>query len=285
MRDLLITPFEQGYMWRALLELLCLSVVGAVCGVHVVLRRLAFLPEALQHTVFPGIAIAFLAQGSLLAGAVGALVLTVVMLTFLTRNPKVDQDAALAVLISLFFAFGVVLVSRNPSYQHDLTTLLFGRILAVDEGQLLQTAAIGLVVLLLLGALHKELIMRAFDVDGTEASGYRVGLLDVALNLAIALVVVAAVQAIGTVLLVAFLITPAAAGRLAFGRVPVMFVFAAALGSLSSWIGLSVSYELSINHDVRVAAGAAVVACTTASFVIVATAVALKGRLARKAAS
>src|SRR5213075_615640 len=102
---------------------------------------------------------------------------------------------ALAVLIAGAFALGVVLVSHRRGFQRDLTSLLFGRILAVDTRQLIETAIVTVVA-----ALHKELVLLAFDPGGAASLGYRTGWLDLALNLVVAMVVVAAVRALGTVL-------------------------------------------------------------------------------------
>lgn len=263
-------PFSAGFMQRALLEVVLLGVIGAVVGVHILLRRLAFVTEAIQHTVFPGIALAFVAGQSLLLGALAAAVLSIVLLGRLTRGRRLGPDAALAVLISGFFALGVVIVSRGGSFQHDLTALLFGRILTVDTRQVVETAALALLVVIVVAALHKELVLRAFDPMGSEALGLPVARLDLILNLVIALAVVASVRAVGTVLVVAFLVTPAAAARLCCRRVPSMMAVAMALTTMSGVIGLAVSYEASVNHGVRIAPGAAVVVAITLAFAVVA---------------
>lgn len=270
MSRFLFDPFAAGYMQRALIEVLLLGVIGGVVGTHILLRKLAFVTEALQHTVFPGIAIAFVAGQSLLLGAMASAALSVVLLGLLTRSRRVGPDAALAVLISSFFAVGVVVVSRGGSFQHDLTSLLFGRILTVDSRQVVATAVITAVAVLVLAALHKELVLRAFDPLGAEALGLPAARLDLLLNLVVALAVVAAVRAVGTVLLVAFLITPAAAGRICCRRVPSMMIVATALAGLFGWLGLAASYEASVNHDIRVASGAAVVLSITIGFCLVA---------------
>lgn len=269
--SLLTDPFSAGFMQRALLELMLLGVIGAVVGVHILLRRLAFVTEAIQHTVFPGIAIAFVAGQSLLVGALAAAVLSIVLLGRLTRGRRIGPDAALAVLISGFFALGVVIVSRGGSFQHDLTALLFGRILTVDTRQVVETAVIAALALIVVIALHKELILRAFDPMGSEALGVPVARLDLILNLVIALAVVASVRAVGTVLVVAFLVTPAAAARLCCRRVPSMMAVAMTLTTISGIIGLAVSYEASVSHGVRIAPGAAVVVAITTAFAAVAT--------------
>ena len=133
---LFIEPFQAGYLQRALIEAVMLGVLGGIVGVHVVLRRLEFMADALTHTVFPGMAAAFVLGGSLYVGALVTGVLSAVLLTLVTRNRRVTSDAALAVLLTGFFSVGVIIVSRSRSYTADLTILLFGRVLAVDVTQL-----------------------------------------------------------------------------------------------------------------------------------------------------
>jgi manganese/iron transport system permease protein len=245
----------------------------------VVLRRLAFVSDALTHTIFPGVVIAHLLDRSLLLGALAFGVLTAVLLTGIGANRRVGADAALAILLTSFFSVGVVLVSRTRTYTADLTVFLFGRVLAVDRADLLQTLALALVVLGTLWALRKELVLRAFDPEGAAAMGYRTAALDLVLNLLIALVVVAAVKAVGTVLVVALIIVPAAAARLLADRVATTTALACALGALGGWLGLAASYEVSVDHGIRLASGATIVVVLVALFGLAAAAAPLRRRV------
>jgi len=266
---LLIDPFRVGYMQRALIEAVLLGVLGGVVGVHVVLRRLAFISDTLTHTVFPGIAVAFALGRSLYLGALMAGVLTAVTFSVIGRNRRVSADAALAILLTSFFALGVIVVSRSRSYAADLTVLLFGRVLYVDAAEIAATVATAVVVVVVLALMHKELLLRAFDADAAAAAGFRVGLLDLVLNLVITLVVVAAVRAVGTVLVIALLITPAATARLLAGSVRSMMILSAFVGAVGGWVGLAVSYEASLHHGLRLASGATVVTLLTVLFIVV----------------
>ena len=272
MLRLLVEPFDSPFMARALAEALLLGVVGAVVSVFVVLRRLAFVADVLTHTVFPGVVIGYLVAGTggIVWGALTFAVLSGVLLAVLSANARVTEDASMAVLLTCFFAVGVVLVSRRSSYTADLTAFLFGRILTVDRQQIVVTAVIGALVLLTLALLGKELVLRAFDPAGATARGYRVVLLDLALNLVVALVVVAAVRAVGTVLVIALLVVPGAAARLLSDRLSAVFVLAAGIGALGGWLGLAVSYEASVNHGLRLASGATVVLVLVALYAVAA---------------
>lgn len=261
MIGLLVDPFTLPFMARALAEAVLLGVLGGMVGVLVVLRRLAFVTDALTHTVFPGVVVGFIAAGTggVLWGALAAGLASAALFTVLARHRRVTEDASLAILLTGFFAVGVILVSRRRAYTSDLTAFLFGRILTVDAGQVLATAVLLTAVAATLAALRKELLLRAFDPAGAAAMGYRVGRLDLVVNLLVALVVVAGVRAVGTVLVVALLVVPAAAARLVTDRLATLTVLAAVFGALGGWLGLAASFEASVGYGVRLASGATVV--------------------------
>lgn len=263
----LTNPFAPAYMQRALLGVLVLSVLAAVCGVHVVLRRLAFATDVISHTVFPGIAIAFVLDQSLLLGAVAAGGLTALLLTGTASVPRVGPDATLAILLTSFFALGVVGVSRRRTFAADLNEILFGRVLTIDRADLLLVVAVAAVCVAALASIHKELVLRAFDPQGAEAAGYSLARLDLVLNLVVAGVMIAALKVVGTALAVALLVIPAATARLVTQRVVSAMAVAAAVAAAAGVGGLVLSHELSVGHDIRVAAGASIVSMLTAVFV------------------
>jgi manganese/iron transport system permease protein len=267
--ELLLDPFTVPYMQRALTAVVLLGVLAGIVGVHVVLRRLAFVADTFTHTVFPGLAIAFAMGGSLFLGALAAGLLSAVVFTVLDRSRRVTSDAALAVTLTSFFAIGVIVISRTDRYTADLTGLLFGRILTVDQAQINETLAVLVVVSLVLLATHKELVLRAFSPASAEAMGYRLGAIDLLTNVLVVLVVVAAARAVGTLLTVALLIVPAATARLVSRSVGSMYVVSAAVGALGGWLGLAATYRASIVYDVRLASGASVVAALIVVFVVV----------------
>jgi manganese/iron transport system permease protein len=281
----LVDPFRALYMQRALIEILLLSVLAGVVSVYVLLRRLAFVGDALTHTIFPGIAIAFVAGQSLFGGALLAGLASAVLLTAATRIPKVDDDAALGVLVGAFFALGVVVVSTRAGYTADLTALLFGRILTVDRQEIIDTVIVAVIVLGVLAVLHKELVLRAFDATATAALGYRVVWLDLILNALIALVVVASVRAVGTVLVIALIVVPGAIARLITDRIGWMFSASVGISALCGYVGLAASWEASVHHGVRLGSGATIVVALAVAFVITATVTSLVRRAPRAVAA
>nr|WP_084692111.1 metal ABC transporter permease [Parafrankia elaeagni] len=248
-------------MTRALIEIVILGALSAAVGVLVMLRRLAFLTDALTHAVFPGVVAGFLIGGAdgIVPGALLVAGLAAAGFTALASTRRISEDAAMAMLLTGCFAVGVVLVSRQESYTADLTGFLFGRLLTVNTTDIAVTAVTAAVAGTVLLLARKELLLRAFDPQGAHAAGYPVWLLDLVLNLVIAMVVVAAVRAVGTVLVIALVVIPAAAARLLTDRLAGVLAVAVLLGPLSGWVGLIVSYDASVHHDVRLAAGATVV--------------------------
>jgi manganese/iron transport system permease protein len=277
----LFEPFHLPFMARALVELIILGVLAGTVGVLVLLRRLAFVSDTLTHTVFPGVVIGYLMAGQdgVFWGALAAGALTAVLLTVLAHRRRVSEDAALAMVLTSLFAIGVVLVSRRTAFTSDLTQFLFGRILTVTQAQLVQTAVVTVLVAGLLAVLRRPLVLRTFDPEGAAASGIRVGLLDLVMNVAVALVVVAAVQAVGTILVIALLIVPAAAARALSDRLVFIVPLACLIGALGGWLGLAVSYEASVHHDLRLASGGTVVLVLVVLYGVAALAGAVRRRV------
>lgn len=261
MSAVLLEPFETPFMTRALIELVLLAVICGPVSVFVFIRRLSFVSDALTHTIFPGVVIGFAAGGieGVFVGALTAGLVTAVLLTLLTRRAELSDDASTAVVLTAMFAIGVVLVSRQSSYTSDLTAFLFGRILTVTARQLTETVILAVLILGLLAVGGRAFRFRAFDPGGAVAAGWRTGWLDLWLNVIIALVVVAAVRAVGTVLVIALLIVPAAAARLLTYRLGTMMIAGTLLTVGAGYVGLVISWSASVDYGIRLTSASAVV--------------------------
>jgi len=242
----LVHTFDSSLMQRALLEALMAGALAGVVGVHVVLRRLSFFTMSLTHATFPGLVIAGMLGISLFTGTAAFGLLVVVLIASLARVRRIDSSTATGVVLAGGFALGVVLISSQPGFSKDLTGFLVGSILTVTTADLVTTAIAGLVILAVLAALHKELVLGAFDRDGLIAMGYPVLVLDLVLLVAIELTVVTTIPAVGTILSVALIVAPAAAARLWTDRVGPSMAIAAGIGAASGALGLVVSNQWSI---------------------------------------
>jgi manganese/iron transport system permease protein len=256
-------PLRYEFMRRALVEVVIMGAVTGIVGCYVVLRGLAFMGDALSHAIFPGIAIAFLLGQSIFLGALAFGVLTVVLIAIAATNRRVREDSAIGVLFAGMFALGVVLISSSPHFARDLASFLFGNVLGVTPFDIGLSVAVGALVLVLLALFHRALLVTSFDRAGAAAMGVPVFWLDLLLLLLIALTIVVSLSAVGNILVLAMLITPAATARLLTDRLSLMMGLSAALGAGSGLLGLFVSYH----HDV--AAGGTIVLVATFAFGIV----------------
>ena len=274
---ILIEPFQAGYMQRALMELILISSLAGVVGTHIVLRRMAFVTEAATHTVFPGVAASTTGGASPLAGGFASGLMASAAIAGLSRARRVRPDDATSIVLSTFFAVGVMIVSRRHSFASDLTHLFFGRLLTVNAAVLWQTGAIVAVTFASIALLQRWLVLRAFDQSSAAAAGVRVGALDLALHVLVVLAVVGALRAVGTLVALCLIIGPPATARLLRPSIKFMMVAGTVIGGVAAWIGIGLSYELSIHHGVSVSASAMVAATVTTVFVVVRIATAVAG--------
>ncbi|MBI4769060.1 MAG: metal ABC transporter permease [Chloroflexi bacterium] len=237
-------------------------LVGLTCatlGVYVVLRRMAFIGDALAHTALPGLVVAYLRGWNLFLGAVAAGLLTALGIGWLSRRQAVREDTAIGVLFTGMFALGILMLSATRSFR-DLTHMLFGNLLGVTAADLALMAGVTALVLASLALLHKELELTSFDPVHAEVIGLRPDRLRYALLLLLALAVVAGIQAVGVVLTSALLVTPAAAAALLTDRLPRMMLIATLIAIGSAVAGLYASYYFAVSS------GATIVLTCTALF-------------------
>jgi ABC-type Mn2+/Zn2+ transport system permease subunit len=260
--ELFVQPMRYPFMVRGLLASLMVGTLCAVVGTYVVLRGMAFFGDALAHAILPGIAVAYLVEINLFWGALGMGLLTAVGIGYLSRQGQIKEDTAIGVIFAASFALGVALLSTVQTYSVDLTHILFGNVLGVSSTDLWLTAGLGLVVLLLVVLLYKELLIVSFDPILAATLRLPTTILDYLLLVLIALSVVVSLQTVGVALLVAMLATPAATAYLLTRRLWHMMIVGAIIGSVSSVAGLYLSFY------VNIASGAAVVLVCTFFFVL-----------------
>ncbi|HJW22625.1 MAG TPA: metal ABC transporter permease [Candidatus Limnocylindrales bacterium] len=269
--DLVLEPLGFPFFVRALLAATTVGLVCAVVGSYMVLRGLAFMGDALSHSAFPGVVVAYLLRGPFYLGAAIAAVGTALAIGWVTRRGNLRGDTAIGVLFAGMFALGIFLFSLIPNYVGDLFGFLFGEVLGIGPDDLVALSALAVVVLGTVVLLWKELLYSTFDPLGAAASGLPVARLDYLFLALIALTVVISLQAVGIILVVAMLVTPAATAQLVARSFGPLVLTAALVGIACPIVGLYVSYW------VDAASGATIVLVETALFAIV-----LLGRRVRR---
>lgn len=254
-----------------------LGAASGIVGSFALLRKRALMGDALSHAALPGLAIAFMASvalgGSgrslpvLLLGATCSGVLGVLAITALTRYTRLAEDAAIAAVLSVFFGFGLALLSiiqaMDVGTQGGLHHFIYGQTAAMSRRDAEIIAAAAGVSLLVTAALFKELGLLCFDADFARVQGWPAARLDLALMSLVVVVTVIGLSTVGLILSIALLIIPAAAARFWTERLSVMVALSCAIGALSGYLGSTASALLP-----RLPAGAVIVLVAGALFLV-----------------
>jgi ABC-type Mn2+/Zn2+ transport system permease subunit len=252
--DRLTEPFQLVFMQTALASALLIGLTCAVLGVYVVLRRMAFIGDAVAHTALPGLVTAYLHGWSLLGGALVAGILTALGIGWISRRGAIREDTAIGVIFTGFFALGVAQISVTRSFK-DVNSLLFGNVLGVTPSDLILIGVTTALVCLVLFLLHKELELSSFDPIHAQTAGRNPDVLRYVLLVLLALAVVSGIQAVGVVLVSGLLITPAAAASLLTTRLVRMMLIAVLISSASVIGGLYVSYYFNVSTGAAIVLG------------------------------
>jgi ABC-type Mn2+/Zn2+ transport system permease subunit len=251
----LTAPLSYGFMQRALQAAILVGIICPVIGSFMVLKGLSFFGDALSHAILPGVVITYLLQLPLLVGALLSAIVATVTIGFISRRSDVKEDTAIGIVFAGAFALGVALLSTVRSYAVDLTHILFGDVLGVAQADIWLMLGLGVLVLGTVLLFYKELLVVTFDP-----------MLAVVLRLPA-----------GIALVLATLVTPAAAAQLLTRRLPTMMAVAALLGVSANVTGLYLSYYANI------ASGPAMVLVSTFFFLMIFLFAPARGMIWRRA--
>ena len=262
MVEYLLEPLQFGFVQRGIMASVLVAVVCGVLGSFVVLKKLAFIGDALAHASFGGVALAFVLGLNVYVGAFVFALATALGIGVVTERGRVSSDTAIGVLFSGTFAFGILIISRVDEYTTDLFGYLFGDVLSITDSDLWRMAAFGLLVLALVAVFYRQLLFVAFDPVVAAASGLPARSLEYLLLALLGITIVTAIQAVGIVLVVALLVTPAATASLLTRRFHRMMLLSSTIGGFSAVLGIYLSYYLDL------ASGAAIILVATVLFFV-----------------
>ena len=258
--------FLQGLMnyhfvQNALISSVLIGAVAGMIGCFIILRGMSLMGDAISHAVLPGVALSYIIGVNFFFGALAFGLLASFIIAFINRNSVVKSDTAIGITFSSFLALGIILIGVAKS-STDLFHILFGNILAVQDVDLIITLVVSLIVFIVILAYFKELQVTSFDPIFAQSAGMNVQFYHYLLMFLLALVSITAMQSVGTVMIVALLITPAATAYLYSNRLKTMLILAAIFGSLSTILGLFIGYTFNI------AIGSTIVLTSAALFVV-----------------
>ena len=260
--DWLIDPLAYRFIMRGFMAAFMVGIVCSVLGTFIVLRGMAFFGDALAHTILPGVVAAYLLGWPLAIGALIMGVLTALGIGALSSQGYFKEDTAIGIIFAGLFALGVAMISSTRNYSVDLAHFLFGNLLGVSDTDLWVILILGLLVLFTIFIFYKEFVVISFDNTLATTLRLPTEFLRYLLLILIAITIVVSLQVVGIALMLAMLVTPAAAASLLTRRLPVMMGISAVIGAFSGVAGLYASYYLNI------ASGPSVVLVATAVFIL-----------------
>ena len=262
----MISEFIDGllnfhFLQNALITALVIGIVGGAVGCFIILRGMSLMGDAISHAVLPGVAISFILGINFFIGAIIFGLLASTMITYIKSNSIIKSDTAIGITFSSFLALGIILIGVANS-STDLFHILFGNILAVQDMDMWITIIVSLLVLATITIFFRPLLLTSFDPILAKSMGVKVTFYHYLLMVILTLVSVTAMQSVGTILIVALLITPAATAYLYANSLKTMILISSALGALASFLGLFIGYSFNI------AAGSSIVLTSALFFLI-----------------
>lgn len=250
------TTSVDTYGWMALMAFLVMATCGLI-GNYLILRRMALVGDAISHSVLPGLAVAYLITDELslpvmMLGALGAGLLTTVLIEFIHTRSRIKSDAAIGITFCTLFAIGVVLINVFASRVHlDADCVLYGELSYLSRGAseaaprpVLIMGWVGLAVVVLIVAFYKELLVSSFDAMLAASLGFAPKLIHFILMAVLSIVIVSAFESVGAILVIAALILPGATAQLLSTRLPTCLWLSVAHAALSAVLGLHLAIWL-----------------------------------------
>lgn len=249
------------FLQNALITALVVGIVGGAVGCFIILRGMSLMGDAISHAVLPGVAISFILGINFFIGAIVFGLLASTIITYIKSNSIIKSDTAIGITFSSFLALGIILIGIANS-STDLFHILFGNILAVQDLDMWITIAVALLVLATITIFFRPLLLTSFDPILAKSIGVKVTFYHYLLMVILTLVAVTAMQSVGTILIVALLITPAATAYLYANSLKTMILLSSGFGALASVLGLFIGYSFNI------AAGSSIVLTSALLFLI-----------------
>lgn len=227
--------------------LIVATIAGALCGllgVFVVLRGMSYIGHGLSHAVFGGAAASAVLQINFFIGAGIWGIISGVLIARVSRRRVIGADAAIGVVTTASFALGLALMNRYGQASKSIEAVLFGSVLGVQVSDIIAVSAVALLALAVITLTYRKLLFSTFDPDVAQVSGVRVPLVEAMLLALLSLTILVTMRVIGTLLISALLVIPAASARLTTNSFSHMLCIAPLIGGVTCFVGMNLSYFL-----------------------------------------
>ena len=257
----MLNEFIQGlldfqFLQNALITSVMVGISAGIIGSFIILRGMSLMGDAISHAVLPGVALSYMLGSSYIIGATIFGMASAALIGFVTKHSRLKNDTAIGIVFSAFFALGIILISFARS-STDLYHILFGNVLAVRDSDMFLTAAVLVIVLIAVPLFYKQLKLTSFAPTIAKSYGWNISAINYGLMFLLTLVAVTSLQTVGTILVIAMLITPAATAYQLTDKLLVMIVLSTVFGTLSSIVGLYFSYSYNLPSGAMVVMAAA----------------------------
>lgn len=253
--------YEFHFLQNTLITAVVIGIVSGAVGCFIILRGMSLMGDAISHAVLPVVAISYILGINFFIGAIAFGLLSSLIITYIKNNSLIKGDTAIGITFSSFLALGIILIGVANS-STDLFHILFGNILAVQDIDKWLTIGVSIFVLIVIALFFKQLLITSFDPLMAKAIGMKVNFYHYFLMVLLTLVSVTAMQSVGTILIVAMLITPAATAYLYTNSLKKMLILSSSIGAISSVLGLFIGYTFNI------AAGSSIVITSAIIFAV-----------------
>ena len=258
----MLNEFIQGlldfqFLQNALITSVMVGISAGIIGSFIILRGMSLMGDAISHAVLPGVALSYMLGSSYIIGATIFGMASAALIGFVTKHSRLKNDTAIGIVFSAFFALGIILISFARS-STDLYHILFGNVLAVRDSDMFLTAAVLVSVLIAVPLFYKQLKLTSFAPTIAKSYGWNISAINYGLMFLLTLVAVTSLQTVGTILVIAMLITPAATAYQLTDKLLVMIVLSTVFGTLSSIVGLYFSYSYNLPSGATIVMAAAV---------------------------
>ena len=259
--DFILDPFQFSFMVRALIICICVGIICPFLGAHVINRQMGFMGDALAHSVMPGMVASYIIGISPFFGAIPMGIVVALLIGFLVRKTKISNDTSIGIMFTGLFAIGLIMISLMGGLTVNLEDLLLGQVTSTSVSDLYTTLLLTTFVIAVMCLLYKQMIFTGFDYEGATVIGLKAGIIDYILLGLLSIVIVVTLQAVGIILVVGMLITPAAAASLITNRFWKLVIVGIIFGVISAIGGLYASYYLDLPSGPSIALISTIIFC------------------------
>lgn len=246
MVEWILEPLNYSYFIRGILNGIIAATACGILSGFIVFRGMAFIGDAVAHSILPGVVISYIIGIDLLIGALGAAIVSVLGIGIITRHTGLKEDTAIGIIFTGAFALGILLISKIKSFK-DLSHILFGNIYSVSDFTLILSFLLSVVVLITVFLIYKELLVTSFDTTHAIVIGLSPLFVNYILLILIAVTTVVIIKTVGIVLVLGLLVTPAAISSLIFKSLKKIIIFSCIISVISVVIGFYLSYHFNFS--------------------------------------